>query len=122
MRSGDVLFFYMSKDPTYAASQSITTVGVAEQITNVTTQDDLIRLTAKHSAFSADDLREMKPTATSPVKMIDFLLVGHSEPPVKLDTLIGSNVFFNRPPQSIAQLREDRYARLKLHLRLGFDV
>jgi hypothetical protein len=30
LRPGDILFFYMSKDESYAASQSITTVGVAE--------------------------------------------------------------------------------------------
>ena len=33
IRPGDILFFYMSKDLRFAASQSITTVAIAEQIT-----------------------------------------------------------------------------------------
>lgn len=54
----------MSKDDSYAASQSITTVGIAEQVIDVTTTDDLIRLTAKRSGFTAEDMREMKALRT----------------------------------------------------------
>jgi hypothetical protein len=32
LRPGDVLFFYMSKDERYEASQSITTIGIVDQI------------------------------------------------------------------------------------------
>jgi hypothetical protein len=119
---GDVLFFYMSKDDGYAASQSITTVGIVEQVIDVTTADDLIRLTAKRSVFSADDMRKMAASSSSPVKMIDFLLLGHIQPPVRLDTLVASGVFSNRPPQSIAQLTEERYAKLKPNVQLGFEL
>lgn len=122
IRPGDILFFYMSKDDSYAASQSITTVSIAEQVIDVTTADDLIRLTAKRSVFSAEDMRKMKASPTSPVKMIDFLLVGHMQPSVGLDTLVASGVLLNRPPQSIAQLREERYAKLKPNVQLGFDL
>jgi len=119
---GDVLFFYMSKDGSYAASQSITTVGIAEQVINVTTADDLIRITAKRSVFSAEDMREMKASPISPVKMIDFLLIGHIQSPVRLNTLVTTGVFSNRPPQSIAQLSEEQYAKLKPYVQLGFDL
>jgi GNAT superfamily N-acetyltransferase len=119
IRPGDVIFFYMSKDDSYAVSQSVTTVGIAEQIIDVTTADDLIRLTAKRSVFSAQDM--MNPSPTSPVKMIDFLLVGHVGSPVQLDTLVASGVFWNRPPQSISQLTEERYAKLKSFVQLGFE-
>jgi len=85
LQSGDLLFFYMSKDERYDASQSITTVGVVEQVIDVVLSDDLIRLTAKRSVFSAEELRKMNASETSPVKMIDFLLVGHSDPPVHLE-------------------------------------
>jgi hypothetical protein len=113
----------MSKDDRYAASQSITTVGVVEQVIEVTTVDDLIRYTAKRSVFSADDLQSrMNPSVNSAVKMIDFLLAGHIEPPVRLDTLIRDGVFSNRPPQSIAELTEDRYVRLKPHIQLGYKL
>ena len=50
LRPGDLLLFYMSKDVRYAASRSITTVGIVEQVIDVTTVDDLIR-TAKRSVF-----------------------------------------------------------------------
>jgi GNAT superfamily N-acetyltransferase len=122
LRPGDVLFFYMSKDNRYAASQSMTTVGIIEQVIHVTTADDLIRFTAKRSVFSAEDLRGMKASTNSPVKMIDFLLIGHSQPPVRLNTLVAMGVFSNRPPQSIVQLTEGQYAKLKAHVQLGFDV
>jgi len=54
-----MLLFYMSKDQRYAASQSITTAGVVEQVSNVTVAEELIRKTAKRSVFSAEDLIRM---------------------------------------------------------------
>ena len=122
LRPGDLVFFYMSKDEAYAASQSITTVGVVEQVANVTSAEELIKQTAKRSVFSAEDLTDMAPSPVSPVKMIDFLLVGHSQPTVPLATLVSSGIFNGRPPQSIAELSEDRYAALKALLQLGFDI
>jgi hypothetical protein len=122
LRPGDLVFFYMSKDEAYAASQSITTVGVVEQVANVMTAEELIRQTAKRSVFSAQDLTGMEPSLGSPVKMIDFLLVGHSQPSVPLATLASSGIFNGRPPQSIAELSEERYAALKPLLQLGFEV
>lgn len=122
MRPGDLAFFYMSKDEAYAASQSITTVGVVEQIANITSAEELIRQTAKRSVFSAQDLTGMAPSLSSPVKMIDFLLVGHSQPSVSLSTLVSAGIFNSRPPQSIAELTDERYATLKSFLQLGFDI
>jgi len=116
------LLFYMSKDDRYAASQSITTVGVVEQVIDVTTVNDLIRHTAKRSVFSAGDLSEMNPSVNSAVKTIDFLLAGHIEPPVRLDALIRDGVFSSRPPQSIAELTEERYVRLKPLIQLGYKL
>ena len=103
-------------------SQSITTVGVVEQVANVTATDELIRQTAKRSVFSAEDLTGMAPSPLSPVKMIDFLLVGHSQPPVPLVKLVSAHIFSGRPPQSITELSEERYQALKALLQLGFDV
>src|SRR6516162_1811385 len=111
-----MLLFYMSKDESYAASQSITTVGIVEQVANVTAAE------AKRSVFSAEDLIGMQPSALSPVKMVDFLLVGHSQPSVPLDRLTSVGILTNRPPQSIAELCEERYAALKPLLHLGFDI
>ena len=64
----------------------------------------------------------MAPSPLSPVKMIDFLLVGHSQPPVPLVKLVSAHIFSGRPPQSITELSEERYQALKALLQLGFDV
>lgn len=122
LRPGDLVFFYMSKDLAYAASQSITTVGVVEQVVNVTSAEELIKQTAKRSVFSAKDLTAMAPSLASPVKMIDFLLIGHSQPPVPLAKLVSVGIFNRRPPQSITELSEERYGALKAHLQLGVEI
>jgi len=54
VRPGDILFFYMSKDPQYAASQSITTFAIAEQVALANSTEELVHLTAKRSVFSAE--------------------------------------------------------------------
>jgi hypothetical protein len=121
LHPGDVVFFYMSKDERYAFSQSITTVGIVEQVVNVTTADDLIRHTAKRSVFTVEHLQAMLPSKNSPVKVIDFLLIGHIRPPVQLNTLVRTGVFSQRPPQSITQLTEERYAELRPYVQLQYD-
>jgi hypothetical protein len=97
-------------------------VGVIEQVANVTSAEELIKQTAKRSVFSAEDLTGMAPSLPSPVKMIDFLLAGHSQPSVSLATLVSAGIFNGRPPQSIAELSEERYAALKTLLQLGFEI
>jgi len=71
--------------------------------------------------FSAEELEGWRATRSDPVKVIDFLLVGHVENPITLETLLDAGVFVNRPPQLIAALSEDRYQSLKPLTRLGFD-
>jgi hypothetical protein len=110
----------MSKDARYEASQSITTVGVVEQVADLSNADELIRLTAKRSVFSGEELRSMKPSQDSPVKMIDFLLVGHSDPAVPLSALLAEGILCGYPPQSIVELDVDRYEKLRPLVQLGF--
>lgn len=121
LRPGDILLFYVSKDDNFLVSQSITTVGIVEQVTEASTVDDLIRLTAKRSVFSVTDLQKMNPTPRNPVKAIDFLLMGHVEPFISLKTLLSTGAFVSRPPQSIAILSDARYSALRPHLGIGFD-
>ena len=93
LQPGDLLFFYLSKDARLEASQSITTVGIVESVTECGTAEELIRLTAKRSVFSAPELESLQAQSRSPIKVIDFLLAGHSIPPVHLDRLISEGVF-----------------------------
>lgn len=117
---GDLLLFYMSKDPNYLGSQSVTTLGIVEQVTEARSTGDLVRLTAKRSVFSVADLTNMNANASSPVKVIDFLLVAHSIPAIVLSALLRGGVL-TAPPQSITRLDERRYAVLRSRLQFGFN-
>ncbi len=99
LRPGDVLYFYRSKDESGLA-QHITTVGVAERMTQVTSLEQLIHVTAKRSAYSSAQLASYFDGDNRSVKVIDFLLMGHLSQPPSLDSLINDRVF-RGPPQSI---------------------
>jgi hypothetical protein len=122
IRSGDVILFYHSKAMNLAASQSITSLGVVERVSETHDLEELIRLTAKRSVFSERELRGWIEARTSPVKVIDFLLVGHLTPPVPLGTLKAEGVLGGHPPQSIIALSPERFAPIRWRLALGFDV
>jgi hypothetical protein len=122
LRPGDIILFYQSKDEDFANSQSITTLGVVEDVSEFTELDALSRHIARRSVFSMDDLKAMIEESSQPVKVIDFLLVGHSDPPVRLRELTASGVFRCRPSQSIAIISDEAYERLKRMLQLGFKI
>ena len=122
LKPGDLLLFYLSKDDRLEWSQSLTTVGIVERWQESTTAEDLIRMTAKRSVFSASELTDRQKESKRPMKVIDFLLAGHSTPPVRLDTLIEKGIFNGSPPQSIARLNETRYRSLRTLLNLGFEI
>jgi GNAT superfamily N-acetyltransferase len=119
---GDVLLFYQSKMEVLEASQAITSIGVVERVSHTTDLDELIRLTAKRSVFSEGELRMMVEGRSTPVRIIDFLLVGHIDPVVPLATLNAEGVFKGRPPQSICLLSPTRFAPIRARLNLGFQV
>jgi hypothetical protein len=117
---GDILLFYMSKDEELAASQSITTLAIVEQVNDIAEVDELIKHSAKRSVYSADEMRKMNPGGASPVKVIDFLLVGHTQPTVGLARLQALRVFGKHPYQSITMLSEEQYQALRGDLEIGF--
>lgn len=122
LKPGDLLLFYLSKDKRLEWSQSLTTVGIVERLQESETVEDLIRMTAKRSVFSASELAGRQNESEKPIKVIDFLLAGHSTPPVRLETLRNQGIFNGSPPQSIARLDETRYLRLRPLLNLGFEL
>lgn len=119
---GDILLFYQSKSPGLLASQAITSVGVVERVSQTDDLDKLLRLTAKRSVFSEAELRAMVIASQTPVRVIDFLLVGHLDQPVPLETLKAEGVFNRNPPQSICALTPDRFAPIRSRLDFGFEV
>ncbi len=119
MSPGDVLLFYMSKDPEFLYSQTITSVGVVVGAKQTCDIDELFRMTAKRSVYPDYKLRAMLAEKKTPLKVIDFLLVGHFDAPVPWSELkaIGA---LNAPPQSIVELGRDAFRQLKVYERLGF--
>jgi len=122
MVPGDVLLFYHSKTLGLEASQAMTSIGVVERVSQTHDLEELLRLTAKRSVFSEGELRAMVEASDTPVRVIDFLLVGHINPVVPLATLTTEGVFNGRPPQSICSLSPDRFEPIRTRLDLGFQV
>jgi len=118
MRSGDLIFFYMSQGQ-HADSQSITSVGVIADINRPKDYNDLVRVTARRSAYTDFQLKEF--SAGGPVTAIDFLLVGHLGQRVHLHDLLAGGIL-NGCPQSVTKIPEERYRLLKAELNLGFSV
>jgi ribosomal protein S18 acetylase RimI-like enzyme len=122
LKPGSVLLFYRSLSPGYIASQSVTSVGVVEAVTNATSLEESVRFTAKRSVYSEDQLEGFHATPARPVKVIDFLLIGHLDPLMELTELKDNGVFNGRPPQSICQLPSQRFDPVRRRMTFGFEV
>jgi hypothetical protein len=116
------VLFYRSISPGYVVSQSITSVGVVEDIYHATSLDDLVRMTGKRSVYSEEKLAAFDATEERPVKVIDFLLVGHIDPSINLNDLMHLGVFNGAPPQSISSLTEQRFEPVRDRMKFGFAV
>jgi hypothetical protein len=95
------------------------TVGVVAGVAETRDIDDLSQMTAKRSVYSDDALRAMLAERKTPVKVIDFLLVGHFDTPVPWKDLKALGVL-KAPPQSIVEVNREAYGRLNVYERLGF--
>jgi hypothetical protein len=122
LKPGSILLFYRSQSQGYVASQSVTSVGVVEAVTRASSLDDLVRITAKRSVYSEEQLAGFRATEAHPVQVIDFLLIGHLEPPMKLSDLKNEGVFAGRPPQSICYLPPPRFRPVQRRMSFGFEV
>ncbi len=120
MSPGDVLLFYLSKDLDFLYSQTIATVGVITSVKRTNDIDELFQISGKRSVYSESELRSMLAESETPLKVIDFLLVGHFVEPVSLSDLIQARVL-TAPPQSITEVERDAYVRLDVYRRLGFS-
>ncbi|MER8733401.1 GNAT family N-acetyltransferase [Mesorhizobium sp. M1227] len=117
LQPGDLLFFYMTKSPSYG-SQSMTSVGIVESVRWTLDVNEVRKWTAKRSVFSDTELAHWV-AGSRPLKVIDFLLIGHLEPTVPLIDLLGYGVLPSWP-QSINKIPQSAYAKLKTLLKLGF--
>jgi hypothetical protein len=83
---------------------------------------DLVRLTAKRSVYSMVELDQFQASPSHPVKVIDFLLIGHLDSPMGLQELVREGVFNGRPPQSICHLSDRRFDPVRKRMNFGFDA
>ena len=122
LRPGSVLLFYRSRSRGYLASQCVTSIGIVEAVSSAENLKDLVRITAKRSVYSEAQLEAFDATTDRPVKVIDFLLVGHLEPLMTLNELKQEGVFTGHPPQAICQLPAPRFTPVRRRMNFGFEV
>jgi acetyltransferase (GNAT) family protein len=104
---GSLLFFYRGlseADP----SQAITTVGIFESMTLASSTEELRRLAGGRSVYSNAQLEGFFAADNKPVKVINFLLVGHAQPVISLLELIRAGVVKKQPSQSIFGINQDK--------------
>jgi hypothetical protein len=119
---GDILLFYKGKSEK-PPSQAITTIGIFENMTLASSTEDLRRMAGGRSVYSDEQLRAFDASQDRPVKVINFLLIGHIAPPITLETLTRASVFAGHPPQSIARLRREQLLSVLGQIRnFGFRL
>jgi ribosomal protein S18 acetylase RimI-like enzyme len=120
-QSGALLFFYKGKSQR-GPSQALTSVGVLEDMTLAHSTEELRRLAGGRSVYSERQLVNWNASPESPVKVINFLLVGHIAPPMFLAELAYDGVFRGHPPQSIIRLERSKLESILDRLDLGFQI
>jgi len=121
VQPGALLFFYKGKSA-HPPSQAITTVGIFEEMALARSTEELRRIAGGRSVYSDTQLTMMAATPARPVKVINFLLAGHFEPVMNLQTLKEDRVFADHPPQSIKHLDRAQQGALLRHAQLGFEM
>lgn len=119
--SGSVLFFYKGKSIEYP-SQSLTAVGILENISFARSTRDLMLLTGGRSVYSERELADYNASPHSPVKVINYLLVDYIDPPIHLDELHKLLVFSGHPPQSITELKGEKLRKVLDRCNFGFEI
>jgi GNAT superfamily N-acetyltransferase len=118
---GALLFFYKGASQR-SPSQAITTIGVFEDMTLAHSTDELRRLAGGRSVYSERQLASWEASDVRPVKVINFLLMGHVEPAITLPELHDAGIFNGHPPQSIFRFKRHKLDALIGRLDLNFAL
>lgn len=116
IRPGDILLFFHLKDSNSLDSQCLATVGIVDGFDVTTKNDELLRLTAKRSVFSQQELEGFTENNTKKVKVINFLLAGHIFPTIPYSKL--ESIGIKGPYQSIRSIDHAKYEQLEREIRL----
>lgn len=118
---GSILFFYKGKS-NLLPSQAITTVGIFEEMTMAHSTEELRQMAGSRSVYTDAQLKAMSATVSRPIKVINFLLAGHLEPPMCLKMLQKNHVFGTHPPQSIMSLTTIQMRSILTQFDLGYSI
>lgn len=119
---GSLLFFYKgaSKEE---PSQAITAIGLLEEVTFATSTHELMLKTGGRSVYSERELANWNASPDNHVKVINYLLIGYVEEPIKLAELKRLGVIKGKtPPQSIYELDREAVSALLKRANLSFDT
>ncbi|SUS07457.1 conserved hypothetical protein [Candidatus Defluviicoccus seviourii] len=116
---GSLLFFYKGKS-TLHPSQSITAIGILEDVQLAHSMKDLLHMTGGRSVYTEQDLERWQATASNPVKVINYLLAAYVEPPIELKQLQELGIVGAHPPQSIHNVARGKLELLLPLIDLGF--
>ncbi|MFZ1988770.1 MAG: GNAT family N-acetyltransferase [Alphaproteobacteria bacterium] len=119
--AGSLLFFYKGKSKS-PPSQSLTAVGVFEELSIARSTKELMHMTGGRSVYSEMELSDWGASAQNPVKVINYLLSGYIEPPISLGELREYGVVAGHPPQSIFEIGWKELHAILPRMNLGFET
>jgi hypothetical protein len=103
-------------------SQALTTVGIFEDMALARSIEELRRLAGSRSVYSERRLLDWEASPHRPVKVINFLLAGHINPPITLSEMRSDGLIPGHPPQSIFRITQDRLTPILRRIHLGFQL
>lgn len=118
---GAILLFYKGKS-TCGPSQALTTVGIFEDMAFAHSVEELRRLAGGRSVYSERQLITWAASAQRPVKVINFLLAGHINPPISLSEMRSDGLVPGHPPQAIFRVSRDHLTAIFRRIQFGFEL
>ncbi|MEQ3633503.1 MULTISPECIES: GNAT family N-acetyltransferase [Thalassolituus] len=100
IKDGSIVLFYRSQD-----LQAITTVGVVEEVKNLSSPEEIIRLVKRRTVYSYSEIEEMSRKVT---KVLLFRVIYHLDFPKRL-TWLKQNNFLKNAPISITRIDDEAY-------------
>ncbi len=128
--TGSLLFFYKGKSES-PPSQAMTVIGVFENFKLATSTQELMQLCDGRSVYSKKQLQDnWNATPESPVKVINFLLVGYIdpdpestvEPTLGINFLYENGIFQGHPPQAIFGISRQQLTAILPRIQIGFTL
>lgn len=111
IKQGDILLFFHLKDNNSMHSQKLVSVGIVDGFDVTFWAEELMKLTAKRSVFTPEQLTQYTKNPKKPVKVINFLLAGHINPAILFDHMKTIGITGNY--QSIRTISHEHYLALE---------